>query len=230
VMDMAARAGAAGGEKLTNQAPEEARMNLAMGYANFVVCGLDLGLQPGVIARVAQMPKAVRAAASLTRKQGQVLVNSIARHSGTLTDAALEKLLQGVRTADESTTLIVVNGDGTLTASNPLKNLRQKLETTVDTRASGRVARSVEGYENAATVKSLVGKKFNLSQLPEGYKYAKIPLEDGSVREVIYLPKSNNKMVPLEIDKNGLVQVGSKGEYRVVRDKYYRAPRLNQLY
>jgi hypothetical protein len=41
------------------------------------------------------------------------------------------------------------------------------------------------------------------------------------VREVIYLPKSNNKMVPLEIDKDGLVQVGAKGEYRIVRDKYY---------
>jgi hypothetical protein len=221
VMDLAAKAGAAGGDKLTHQTPEEARMNLALGYANLAIAGLDLGLMPGLIGKVVQIPGAVRSAASLTRKQSQVWVNSIARHSGTLTDAALEKLLQGVRTAEESTTLIVVNGDMTLTAANPLKNLRQKLETTVDTRASGRVARSVEGYENAATVKSLVGKKFNLSQLPEGYKYAKIPLEDGSVREVIYLPKSNNKMVPLEIDKDGLVQVGAKGEYRVVRDKYY---------
>jgi hypothetical protein len=34
VMDLAAKASAAGGEKLTNQTPEEARMNLALGYAN----------------------------------------------------------------------------------------------------------------------------------------------------------------------------------------------------
>jgi hypothetical protein len=149
------------------------------------------------------------------------LVNSVARHSGTLTNAMLEKLLQEVRTVDANTTVIIVNGDGTLTKLSPLEGVTQKLETTTAARASGSVARSVEGYENAATVKSLVGKKFNLGQLPEGYKHAKIPLEDGSVREVIYLPKSNNKMVPLEIDKDGLVQVGAKGEYRVVRDKYY---------
>ncbi len=51
VMDLAAKAGQAGGEKLTHQTPEEARMNLAIGYANLAIAGLDLGLTPGLIGK-----------------------------------------------------------------------------------------------------------------------------------------------------------------------------------
>jgi hypothetical protein len=54
IMDLAARAIAAGGEKLTNQTPEEARMNLAMGYANLAIAGLDLGLSAGLMGKVAR--------------------------------------------------------------------------------------------------------------------------------------------------------------------------------
>jgi hypothetical protein len=46
VMDLAARAGDVGGEKLTSQSPEEARMNLALGYANLAIAPSITGLQP----------------------------------------------------------------------------------------------------------------------------------------------------------------------------------------
>jgi hypothetical protein len=46
VMDLAAKASVAGGEKLTHQTPEEARMNLALGYANLAIAPSIQGLQP----------------------------------------------------------------------------------------------------------------------------------------------------------------------------------------
>jgi hypothetical protein len=224
VMDLAAKASVAGGDKLTNQTPEEARMNLAMGYANFVICGLDLGLQPGVIARVAQMPKAVRAAASLTRKQGQVLVNSIARHSGTLTDTALEKLLTAVRTADANTSVIIFNGDGTLTKMSPLEGVTQKLETTVAARASGKAKKPpklFDEYLNAPRVKSFIGAKVDPNNLPPGYLYGKVPLENGKFREVIYMATSDGTKVPLKLDAKGLIKMADEGEYRIVNNGIY---------
>jgi A nuclease family of the HNH/ENDO VII superfamily with conserved AHH len=224
VMDLAAKAGAAGGEKLTSQTPEEARMNLAMGYANLALAGLDLGLTPGLIGKVAKIPGAVKSAANLTRKQSQVLVNSVARHSGTLTDAALEKLLQGVRTADANTTVIIVNGDGTLTKLSPLEGVTQKLETTTAARASGKAKKppkAFDAYANATRLKPFVGTKVDPNNLPPGYLYGKVPLENGKFREVIYMAKSDGTKVPLKLDVKGFIKMADEGEYRIVNSDVY---------
>lgn len=70
LMDLAAKSGTAGGEKLTNQTPEEAKMNLAMGYANLALVGMDgLGLAPSAVKGLMKVPGAVRSAAALSREQ-----------------------------------------------------------------------------------------------------------------------------------------------------------------
>jgi hypothetical protein len=223
VMDLAAKASAAGGEKLTNQTPEEARMNLALGYANLAIAGLDLGLATGLIGKVVQIPGAVRSAASLTRKQSQVWINSVAQHTGTLTDAMLEKMLQAVKVADEKTTQIVLNGDGTLTQMRPLSQVTERMETTVAARASGKVKppKALEEYANAVRVKSFIGTKVDPNNLPPGYLYGKMPLENGKFREVIYLPESNSDMVPLKLDAKGFIKQAPEGQYRIVNKTAY---------
>jgi hypothetical protein len=228
VMDLAAKASLAGGEKLTNQTPEEARMNLALGYANLAIAGLDLGLATGLIGKVVRIPGAVRSAASLTRHQSQVWINSIAQHTGTLTDAALEKLLQGVKMADEKTTQIVLNGDGTLTQMRPLGQAADKLETTVAARASGkakppkdkdltpaeRLAKAKKNYRQTSNwneIEPLIGKAVNKStQLPPGYTFYEKPPNFFGKRELFILRENGADAahVPLMIDE-GKIQAGT---------------------
>jgi hypothetical protein len=66
-MDLAARAGALGGEKLTHQSPEEARMNLAMGYANLAIVGVDLGLAPAAVRGLMKMPEMAQSVTKMSR-------------------------------------------------------------------------------------------------------------------------------------------------------------------
>jgi hypothetical protein len=218
-MNLAAKASEAGGGKLTHQTPEQARMNLALGYANLAIAGLDIGLVPGLIGKVARVPKAVRAAAGMTRKQSQVLVNSIARHSGNLSDAMLEKLLAGVRSADESTTLVVANADGTLSQMRPLEGVTQKLETTTAARASGKAVKAPKAiqvgenlsdeaaekllakYPQWNNVKDFVGKQLDPNNPPPGYKYR---VKNGQPE--LYRDSTEGPFPPLTV-KDGVVML-----------------------
>jgi A nuclease family of the HNH/ENDO VII superfamily with conserved AHH len=83
----------------------------------------------------------------------------------------------------------------------------------------------IRGYQNAADVAPLIGRRFvpGMTPLPSGYRYAQIPDGKGGFTQVIYMPESNGKMVPLKIDKDGRIQVGAKGQYRVVNSAAYTA-------
>jgi hypothetical protein len=128
--------------------------------------------------------------------------------------------VEGVRIADEGTTLITMNADGSLSQVRPLEGVTEKLESTTAARASGKATEALEGYANASKVKPFIGTKVDPNNLPEGYLYGKIPLEDGTFREVVYMPKPKNTTVPLVV-KDGQIELGAKGQYRIVNDKVY---------
>jgi hypothetical protein len=84
---------------------------------------------------------------------------------------------------------------------------------------------TLEDYANASKVKSFIGTRVDPNHLPEGYLYGKIPTGKDALgrdiyREVIYMPESNQTMVPLRV-KNGRIEMGPKGEYRIVDEKTY---------
>ncbi len=226
-MDLAAQASSVGGEELTNQTPEEARMNLIMGGANIILGGLDAGLQIGTIQKLSRLPGLAKVAGSLTVEQSRVLVNSLARHSGKVTDAVLDKLVVAVKTADAQTTMIIVNGDGTLTQMRPLGQAADKLEETATARASAkatrangqkkpkdmtpveRLAYSQDKYgqvKNWDEVEPLMGQTINQqTKLPPGYVLLQKP---GSKQLFILRETADDaSFVPLMIEK-GKIQAG----------------------
>jgi hypothetical protein len=191
IMDLAAKAGEAGGDKLTNQTPEQARMNLMLGYANLALAGLDgLAVAPTVLAKAMKVPSVVRAAGSMTKTQGRVLLNSIGRIQGEVTDAVLEKIVHAIRGADNLTTSTVFNADGTLSQSRPLGDLADRMETRTSgpnsTNRTATAARTTEIADNLSdeaaekllakypewnNVKDYIGRPFDPSNPPPGYSH-----------------------------------------------------------
>jgi hypothetical protein len=227
LLDRAAQAGR-GGQDLTGESPEQAKFNVVMGYTNVVLAGLDVGAEVGVVQKLTKVPGLLSAAGSMTREKCRVLVNSVARHSGAMTDAVLEKLVGAVKTADANTTLIIANGDGSLTQMRPLGHVADGLEETATIRASAKAKKPpkvFEEYANAGSVKPFIGTKVDPNNLPSGYKYGKIPFTDRwgreAYREVVYVPNpQGGEMVPLKVDK-GVIQVGKEGDYRIVNKSAY---------
>jgi hypothetical protein len=138
-----------------------------------------------------------------------------------VTGAVLEKMVQAIKGADELTATTIVNTDGSLSQSRPLGEMADRMESTATARASGKAKHVLDDYANAGAVKPFIGTKVDPNNLPEGYLYGKIPLEDGTFREVVYMPESNKTMVPLKVDSKGNIQMGAKGQYRIVDDKAY---------
>lgn len=135
MIDLAAKAGEAGGDKLTNQTPEEARMNLILGYGNLALAGLDgVMLAPAVVAKLMKVPSVVRAAGSMTQAQSRVLVNSLSRLSGDVTDAIVQKMAQAIR---DGATEVELPGVGRIKLSDLDNN--QPLQSRGTARGSGTV-------------------------------------------------------------------------------------------
>jgi hypothetical protein len=224
LLDAAAQSGLGCAGKLTSQSPEQARFNLVMGYANVGLAGLDMGLEVGVVQKLARIPSLVRSAASLTREQSRVLVAGLSRIKGEVTEAVVQKMAQAVKGADNLTTSTIVNADGTLTQSRPLGKVADSLDATVAARASGKAKKPpklFEEYANAARVKSFIGAKVDPNNLPPGYLYGKVPLENGKFREVIYMASSDGTKVPLKLDAKGFIKMADEGEYRIVNSGAY---------
>jgi hypothetical protein len=223
MLDLAAQSGRGGAGKLTSQSPEQARFNLVMGYMNVGLAGLDAGLEVGMIQRLTQIPGVLRSAATLTRQQSQVLVSSLARLRAEVSDAVIERMVQAIRGADNLTAGTIFNADGTLSQSRPLGELADRLETTATARASGKAKppKAFDEYLNASRVKPFVGTKVDPNNLPPGYLYGKVPLENGKFREVIYMATSNGEKVPLKLDAKGIIKMADEGEHRIVNSNAY---------
>jgi hypothetical protein len=184
-----------------------------------------VGLQPEVVAQVVKL-RGVKAAMSMTKAQSRVFMASLGRFVGKVTDEVVQRIATAVRKADAATTMIVDNGDGTLTAVRPLGKAADKVDDVAAKSASRRNApKAFDAYENAGSVKPFIGTKVDPNNLPEGYLYGKIPIgkdEAGQdiFREVVYMPKPKNTTVPLVVEK-GTIQMGKEGEYRIVEKAVY---------
>jgi hypothetical protein len=97
MLDLAAQAGKGGAGQLTSQSPEQAKFNLVMGYTNVALAGLDVGLEMGVMQKLAQVPGLLKSAASLTREQSLVWVASLSRIKGEITDVIAQKIAAAVK-------------------------------------------------------------------------------------------------------------------------------------
>jgi hypothetical protein len=190
------------------------------------IAGLDAGLRPEVVTQVVKLPGVAKAAMSMTKAQGKVFVASLGRIEGEVTDAVVQRIATAARKADAATTMIVDNGDGTLTAVRPLGKAADKVDDVAAKSASRRSApKAFDAYENAPTVKPFIGTKVDPNNLPEGYLYGKIPIDKDKAgqdifREVVYMPKPKNTTVPLVVEK-GTIQMGKEGEYRIVEKAVY---------
>jgi hypothetical protein len=134
-----------------------------------------------------------------------------------LSDAALEKLLTTVKTADANTTLIVVNGDGSLTQMRPLGEVADRLESTTAARASGRaknpnpnvspeILAKWSKTKNWDEIEPLIGMAVNKdTQLPPGYRIFQKP--ESKQLFILRETADDASFAPLMI-KNGKIQAG----------------------
>jgi hypothetical protein len=151
-----------------------------------------------------------------------VFVASLGQLKGKVTDEVVQRIAAAARKADVATTMIVDNGDWTLTAVRPLGKAADKVDDVAARGASRRIApKAFDAYANAPTVKPFIGTKVDPNHLPPGYLYGKMPLENGKFREVIYMASSDGTKVPLKLDTKGFIKMADEGEYRIVNSGAY---------
>jgi hypothetical protein len=226
LLDGLAQSGRGGAGKLTNQSPDEARFNLVMGYANVALAGLDVGANVGVIQRLkgvmgqvsssgAQVSRQVWGQVMSLSRQGEAgLARALLMKAKGMSDGVLDEVMDVLSPMQE------VAGVGKLSRSEMRGSTAQM--TTEEALKKAKAPKHVLGnYANAGAVKSFIGTKVDPNHLPEGYLYGKIPLKDGTFREVIYMSGSDKTMVPLKVDSKGKIAMGAKGEYRIVDGKAY---------
>jgi A nuclease family of the HNH/ENDO VII superfamily with conserved AHH len=213
----AANAGS-GGKPLTNQTVDEARFNLTMAWADVAMAGLELGLETKVIQRLASSAgRLAVGGVRLSRQQWSAGLAASRRGA-----AALKKWLSQFPLPQRQALEPVLAGV-------PTRGLDDVPGTNQPLRSTGAggttIPANIRGYQNAADVAPLLGRKFvpGATPLPAGYRYAQIPDGKGGFKQVIYMPESNGKMVPLKVDKDGKIQAGAKGQYRVVNSDAYNA-------
>jgi hypothetical protein len=210
-----------------NQQQQQGQSN--PGWGNLAIAGLDVGMQPEVMRGLVKIPGLVRSAASLGGEQLRVLMRSLAQVQGQVSEAVVQKMVQGVKQADQLTTSTIVNPDGSLSQSRPLGEVSDRLEARGQVRASGqtkKAPKTLDAYLNADAVKPFIGTKVDPNNLPPGYQYGKIPTGtdkagNETFREVVYMPESDSTKVPLKLDKKGRIQQGKEGEYRIVNKTAY---------
>jgi hypothetical protein len=228
LLDAAAQSGRGGAGKLTGQSPEEARFNLVMGYANVALACLDVAAEVRVMRHLERLVPELSAQGAHVLRETWVKVLGLASQgkAGLAKARVLLAKIKGMspKMADEVIEIVGVPGQsGMKTAEENVKDAKA-LQARTAARASGK-AHVLEDYANAGAVKPFIGTKVDTNHLPEGYLYGKIPtgkdaLGQDIYREVVYMPESNQTRVPLKV-KNGRIEMGVKGEYRIVDEKVY---------
>jgi hypothetical protein len=105
--NLAAESAQFGGKKLTSLEREETRFNMAMGYTNIVMAGLDAQLGQAAIKGLTKIPGVVVAAAKLTAQQSRVFVATLGRWSGQLSETNVQKIAKAIQQGDRE---VVVAG------------------------------------------------------------------------------------------------------------------------
>jgi A nuclease family of the HNH/ENDO VII superfamily with conserved AHH len=216
LLDAAAQSGKGGAGQLTSQSPEQARFNLVMGYANVGLAGLDVGLEVGAVQKLAKVPGLLRSAASLTREQSRILVASLSRIKGKVTEAVVQRVTAAVRRGEPE---VVIEGFGKVN----LNEIRTGEVTTEQAVKKARVgaggtsaAKSIQiadGLSDEAAekllakypqwnkVKDFVGRHLDPNNLPPGYKY-----RVKNNRPELYRDSTEGPFPPLTV-KNGVVEL-----------------------
>jgi hypothetical protein len=227
LLDAAAQSGRGGAGKLTGQSPEEARFNLVMGYANVALAGLDVAAEVGVIRNLERVVgQGVRMGAQVSRQvwaqvmrlaaQGKVGIEKarvlLAKAKG-VPQAMVDEVMEVLSPSQEMV------GVGKVSRNEMRGNTAGV--TTEEALQKAKAKHVLGDYANASKVKPFIGTKVDPNHLPEGYLYGKIPLKDGKFREVVYMSGSDKTRVPLKVDSQGRIQMGAKGEYRIMDERVY---------
>jgi hypothetical protein len=230
-LDAAAQSGRGGAGKLTGQSPEEARFNLVMGYANVALAGLDVGAEVGVIRKLERLVGRGSVQGAQVLRQTWVQVMSLARQGDVGLERARELLMKAKGVPQSMVDEVIevlrpsqeIVGVGKLSRSEMRGQTAGQVTTqqAVQKAKVKRPPKAFEAYANAGSVKPFIGTKVDPDNLPPGYLYGKMPLENGKFREVIYLPESNGDMVPLTLDVKGFIKKAPEGEYRIVNKTAY---------
>jgi hypothetical protein len=109
--NLAAESAQFGGKKLTSLEREETRFNMAMGYTNIVMAGLDTQLGQAAIKGLTKIPSVVVAAAKLTAQQSRVFVATLGRWTGQLSEANVQKIAKAIQQGDHEVTVAGSAGD-----------------------------------------------------------------------------------------------------------------------
>jgi hypothetical protein len=227
LLDAAAQSGRGGAGQLTGQTPQQARFNLVMGYANVALAGLDVGAEVRVIRNLERLvgQRSVMGAQVSRQVWGQVMSLANQGEAGLAKARVLLAQTKGMSDGVLDTVMEVLSpmeevaGVGKLSRREMRGSTAQM--TTEEALKKAKAPKHVLGdYANAAKVRSFIGTKVDPNHLPEGYLYGKIPLKDGTFREVVYRSDPDKTMVPLKV-KNGRIEMGAKGEYRIVDGKAY---------
>jgi hypothetical protein len=231
LLDAAAQSGRGGAGQLTGQSPEEARFNLVMGYANVALAGLDVGAEVGVIRGLERLVGRGSVQGAQVLRQTWVQVMSLARQG----DAGLERARELLMKAKGVPQSMVDEVMEVLSPSQEIVGVGKMSRSEMRGQTAGQVTtqqavqkakvkkppKAFEAYANAGSVKPFISTKVDPNNLPPGYLYGKMPLENGKFREVIYLPESNGDMVPLKLDVKGFIKKAPEGEYRIVNKTAY---------
>jgi A nuclease family of the HNH/ENDO VII superfamily with conserved AHH len=238
-LDTAAQAGKGGAGRFTGQSPEEARLNLVMGYTNVALAGLDVGLEVGAVQKLAGIGgKLATTGVQVSRQQwGQVMGWVKQGPAGVEKAQALLASVKGVSKEKAAETILLIKNGfspevetvGVPTGQSAVKTTEENIKDAKALQAknnaggSGKAKppKAFEEYANAAKVKPFIGVKVDPNNLPPGYLHGKIPLGDNKFREVIYMATSDGTKVPLKLDAKGLIKMADEGEYRIVNSGVY---------
>jgi hypothetical protein len=240
LLDLAAQSGRGGAGALTNQSPEQARFNLVMGYANVGLAGLDVGLEVGAVQKLAGLTgKLASAGVQVSRekwsqvmswvKQGPEGVEKAKAFFASVKGVSKEKAAEAIQLikngfSPEVETVGVPGQSAVKTAEENVKDAKA-LQSRGNAGGTATGRHVLEDYANASKVKSFIGTKVDPNHLPEGYLYGKIPTGKDALgrdiyREVVYMPTPGKTTVPLRVE-NGRIEMGLKGEYRIVEKAVY---------
>jgi hypothetical protein len=203
-----------------------------MGCANVGLAGLDVGLEVGVVQKLAGLTgKLAMTGVQVSRQQWSQAMELAKQGSAGMAKA--KALLGSIKGLPKAAMNEILDAISPVEIASDVGNIRvprrdlepnqpmQMKGNAGGTATSKKPPKAFEAYTNAGSVKPFIGTKVDPNNLPPGYLYGKMPLENGKFREVIYLPKSDGDLVPLKLDAKGFIKKAPEGEYRIVSKTAY---------
>ncbi len=214
--DRAAQSQRGGAQPVTSLDPDTARGNLVLGGVNLVLAGLDVGLQPEVLRGLVKIPGIARAGLALTNQQRRVLMASVGRIKGEVTDAIVQKLTAAVQ---HGAIEVELPGVGKvklneLETQKPMQmkgTVRDSSRITVpNPNVSPAMLEQWSKTRNWKDVEPWIGQQVG-DTLPPGYQ----PRTRKGHFEIVRKTQNNEEMVPLQVSEDGTFQITTKVSNRI---------------